>query len=610
MVDVLGGLRVGIYVWEMAEDDRPASMRLVYANPASAMATGVAVESVVGRTMREAFPESETAAAVAEVALGGEGRDLGDVVYRDERVSERTFSVRVFPLPGRRAAVAFNDVSKERSAESRALEVLESMSDAFYILDHEWRYTYVNPAGERLWRANNPGRSDLPFAERASNWEVSPDLVGTPLYEDFQRAAREKVTVEGEYRLPGRAGQPKRWNSIRIYPNRNGLSVYVQDITERKQLEEKLLQSQKLEVVGQLASGLAHDFNNLLTVIDGYGALAATRIHTDPSFVEKALKEIGQASTSATALTAKLTSFSRTRMSQRTVVDVNDLVLSAVSLVNSLIGANIEIHTSLDPDAGNVVVDGPLCQQVFVNLFINARDAMPDGGNIYVETHGAEPPGASEADLGSALITVRDDGAGMDKQTLEQIFEPFFTTKPVGMGTGLGLPTSRDAITANGGTIDANSKLGEGTTFTVSLPRTARRADNSPAAAELLLPGNGERLLIVDDDEAIRRMMVDALTESGYDVTAAADAAEALQACARHQFSLMVTDTVMPGDDGTTLARTAIASQPHLKVLHISGYTPKAADHYEIAGIQNAFLPKPFDGQTLARHIRALLDRE
>ena len=275
------------------------------------------------------------------------------------------------------------------------------------------------------------------------------------------------------------------WVSIRVYPMSDGIAVYVQDSTERKQLEARLLQSQKLEVVGQLASGIAHDFNNLLMVVDAYASLAQSEIDPAAESLGRSLQKIRAAAASGSALTAKLLAFSRTQASSSTAVDVNAVVSSALDLVAPLIGERIEVHRRLDPDAGCALLDAAQMEQVIVNLAVNARDAMGATGNLYVETHGIDPGADSVAGMRHGpyvSISVRDDGCGMDEQTLKQIFDPFFTTKPVGEGTGLGLSTADATVRQCGGEIDAISAPGEGTTFTIYV----RGSGETVAAPELL----------------------------------------------------------------------------------------------------------------------------
>jgi signal transduction histidine kinase len=601
--DVVSAFQTGIYVYELDDPDDPAGMRVIYANPAAQVATGVSSDAVVGRTLREAFPSvvgTDRPAIYAEVALGGAARVLDDFVYTDARIEATLFSIRVFPLPGRRVGIAFNDVTSARRADAQALETLESMSDAFYTLDHDWRFTYLNPQSEPILlrkREELLGRSV---------WEEFPEAVAASFYTEYHRAVLEQVAVEFEVDYPPLGG----WFKVRAHPTSSGLSVYYQDVTSRRELESQLLQAQKLEAVGQLAGGVAHDFNNLLTVIDGYTALAQSKVEEDSAFVQKALGEIAGASVRAAALTTKLLAFSRKQMLKSTVADANEIVSSALDLVEPLIGEQIRVHRLLEPDAGNVLVDIGQLEQVIVNLAVNGRDSMRDGGNLYIATRCVELDASTELDVGTYFcLTVRDDGCGMDAETQTKIFDPFFTTKPAGEGTGLGLSTAYGTITQSGGQLSVISAPGEGTTFTIYLPQSDSQVSALPPTITASRPlGAGERILVVEDEDMVRRLVVEILESFGYEVVQARNPQEALALCAGATFDLMVTDVVMPGGDGSSLARAAVTRQPNMRVLYTSGYTPQSIAHLDLEGSQTAFLPKPFSAYELAQHVRGLLD--
>jgi signal transduction histidine kinase len=600
--NVVSAFQTGIYVYELEDPEDPAGMRVVYANHAAQVATGVSSDAVVGRTLREAFPSvvgTDRPAIYAEVALGGAARSLDDFVYADARIEETIFSIRVFPLPGRRVGLAFNDVTSARKADAQALETLESMSDAFYTLDHDWRFTYLNPQSEPILlrkREELLGRSV---------WDEFPEAVAASFYTEYHRAVRDHVAVEFEVDYPPLGG----WFNVRAHPTSSGLSVYYQDVTSRRELESQLLQAQKLEAVGQLAGGVAHDFNNLLTVIDGYAALAQSKVE-DSAFVQKALGEIAGASVRAAALTTKLLAFSRKQMLKSTVADANEIVSSALDLVEPLIGEQIQVHRLLEPDAGNVLVDIGQLEQVIVNLAVNGRDSMRDGGNLYIATRCVELDASTELDAGAYFcLTVRDDGCGMDAETQTKIFDPFFTTKPAGEGTGLGLSTAYGTITQSGGQLSVISAPGVGTTFTIYLPHSDSQVSSPPPTVTESQPlGAGERILVVEDDDMVRRLVVEILESFGYEVVQACNPQEALALCGSATFDLMVTDVVMPGGDGSSLARAAVTHQPNMRVLYTSGYTSQSIAHLDLEGSQTAFLPKPFSASELAQHVRGLLD--
>jgi signal transduction histidine kinase/ActR/RegA family two-component response regulator len=606
-VDIVSALRVGLHVYQLEHiDDDPGDLRMIYANAATMNASGIPPSAIIGRKLRDIFPpfmETEIPALYAEVARGGASRSLGDVEYGDDRVEKSVFAASLFPLPGRRVGVAFNDVTSERRSEEGALATLESMTEAFYTLAPDWTITYVNAQSEVFLRK---AREDL---LGRNLWEQFPEAVNTPFHEQFLRAAREQVAVEfEEYYPPFDA-----WFAVRAYPTRTGLAVYYEDVTKRREIESQLRQSQKLEAVGQLAGGVAHDFNNMLTVIAGYTTLALARLETDMPFVERALGEIKTASESGTALTAKLLTFARKQPHVPVVVDVNEVVSAALNLVQPLVRENIVVHRRLNAKDGNVLVEVAEIEQALVNLVINSSYAMPNGGNLFATTEciAIDTSSASELEPGRYVsVAITDDGYGMDEHTRSQIFDPFYTTKPAGEGTGLGLSTAHGTIGQSGGDISVVSAPGEGTTVTIrlpcsNLPLPTRRGKNpSP-----LTTSAGERILLVEDDDTVRRLVLDILRSCRYDVVEARDPEEALALCDAEAFDLMLTDIVMPGRNGPTLAREVVARQPDIRVLFMSGYNPEASTGLHLDGSSTGFLSKPFSPDSLSRAIRELLDR-
>jgi signal transduction histidine kinase len=504
---------------------------------------------------------------------------------------------------GREAALSELAAQNAELAQltSTLRETFELMTDAFFTLDRDWTFTYLNPQSEPVLRRH-------PSELLGKNlWRVFPGAGASTLEDELRRAMDEGVTVDFE------AGyEPmNRWFSVRAYPTSEGLAVHCRDVTTRHNLEAQLLQSQKLEAVGQLAGGVAHDFNNLLTVIDGYSGLATDKVG-DETFVSRALREISGASKKAAAITEKLLAFSRKQRLQTTVVDINDIVHASLSLIEPLIGEQFSIHRLLEPTAGRVRADVPHMEQVILNLAVNARDAMPEGGNLYFTTRlipvgSAEHPALTPEPY--VALSVRDEGRGMDKETLAQVFDPFFTTKPAGVGTGLGLSTSLGTVAQSGGHMAIASMLGEGTTVSIYLPRTDQLDETPTVAAEQHVSrGNGEQVLVVEDEESVRRLMVEALESAGYTVTAACNADEARRADVT-RFDLVVSDVVMAGDNGVTFAREAVVEHRGLRVLFVSGYTPDSVGGLSVDGAVTAFLPKPFDTQQLAGAVYELLHR-
>jgi PAS domain S-box-containing protein len=477
------------------------------------------------------------------------------------------------------------------------LDVLETMSDAFYTLDRDTRFTLVNAEAELLM-----GRSRSEMLGRTLS-EAFPAGNGHPLRAAQLRALREQITVveEAHYAPSG------RWLSIRCYPSPEGLAVYFQDVTHHKRLEAQLRRSQKLEAVGQLVSGVAHDFNNLLTVIEGYSTLARQRLDAEEPFVTRALGEIQRASASASALTAKLLAFGRADEPDTTISDITTIVTGALNLVAPLIGEDIIVHRDLDSQPHHAVVDTALIEQVIVNLAVNARDAMPGGGNLWVSTGSLEldPDPAHALAAGRyVFVRVRDDGAGIDADTLAQVFDPFFTTKPTGMGTGLGLATASLTVSKAGGRLDVTSSPGQGASFTVWLPEID--AGDGLRGSEPVEPGG--LILLVDDEAPLRNLFARSLRADGYVVVEASGPAEALAACAEQVFDLLITDGLLPDGGGAALAAAAVARHPDLAILHISGAGADAFPRSD-ATIRVDFLAKPFTVEQLAESARRLLHR-
>ncbi len=395
------------------------------------------------------------------------------------------------------------------------------------------------------------------------------------------------------------------------------------DITERRraeealrQAEEQLRQAQKLEAVGQLAGGIAHDFNNLLTAILGQSELLL-RQHDDDSLRRK-VEEIKKAGDRAALLTYQLLAFSRKQILQPKVLDLNVVVSEMDKILQRLIEENIEIKPILDPLLGRVKADPGQISQVIINLTINARDAMPRGGRITVETQNVyldEEYASEHVSVRPGhyvMLAVSDTGAGMDAKTQKHIFEPFFTTKEVGKGTGLGLSTVYGIVKQSGGNIWVYSEVGRGTTFKVYLPRVEDEIEQAATdAASGNLPRGTETILLVEDEEAVRKLARDILESCGYTVLEAANGAEAIAICEDQdcEIDLLITDVVMPRMDGREVAERLTLLRPQLRVLFMSGYTENAIVHHGVLDEGANFIAKPFSLEKLARKVRELLDR-
>jgi two-component system cell cycle sensor histidine kinase/response regulator CckA len=408
------------------------------------------------------------------------------------------------------------------------------------------------------------------------------------------------------------------WNSRSLVDeegNPIGSIAIGHDITGRKHLEEQLLQSQKMEAVGRLAGGIAHDFNNLLTVIIGFTELLLYRHLDDLSPLRGPLEEVQKAGKWAASLTHQLLAFSRKQVLQPKVLDLNAVVADTEKMLRRLIGEDIDLVTVLDPELGPVKVDPGQLEQVIMNLAVNARDAMPQGGKLTIETANVELDEAYARRHTSVqpgpyvMLAVSDTGIGMGKETQSHLFEPFFTTKEKGIG--LGLPTIYGIVKQSGGHIWVYSEPGLGTTFKVYLPRVEEAVEPpQPGTASAASLQGSETVLLVEDDGGVRMLVRDVLEISGYTVLEARHGEEALLICQQHSgpIHLMVTDVVMPGMSGRELAERLSPLYPEMKVLYISGYTEKGIVHHGVLDPATAFLQKPFTPNALAHKVRQVLD--
>jgi nitrogen-specific signal transduction histidine kinase len=390
-----------------------------------------------------------------------------------------------------------------------------------------------------------------------------------------------------------------------------------QSLTELQTTQEQLLQAQKMEAVGKLAGGIAHDFNNLLTAIKGYTDLLLRRFNDgDPSHGD--LMEIKKASEQAARLTRQLLAFSRKQVLQPRVINLNEVIVKMQEMLQRLIGEHIELVAKLQDELHPVKADPGQIEQVILNLVVNARDAMSDGGTLTLETFdievGQNPSGRKLAvNAGDYVaLSVCDTGSGMDGETRRRLFEPFFTTKDTGKGTGLGLATVYGIIRQSNGTILVDSEPGQGTTFTIYLPREEEqkksRVPKTKAREKL---SGSETILLVEDEDMVRQLAERVFKEYGYTVLVSSNGVEALEMAAKHSDSiqLMVTDVVMPGGlNGKQLADRMAASRPEMKVLYISGYADGSLFSSTEGDAQVHLLEKPFSPVVLVQKARELLD--
>lgn len=508
-----------------------------------------------------------------------------------------------------------------RQSEERYRDLVENAHDIIYAHDLKGNYISMNKAGEqitgyshdealRLNLAQTVAPEDLPKARAMLARKLAGEQV-TAYEMDIIAKDGRRITIEANTKLVTQDG-------VAV-----GVQGVARDITERKRMqealresEEQLRQSQKMEAIGQLAGGVAHDFNNLLTAINGYSSLALRRLGQEHP-VTPHLEEIKKAGDRAANLTRQLLAFGRKQMLQPLALNVNEVVLDMSKMLKRLIGEDVQLITKLHPRLNRITADPGQLEQVVVNLVVNARDAMPTGGSLTIETANADIDDAySSKHIGVLpgryiMLAVSDTGIGMDHETQARIFEPFFTTKEKGKGTGLGLSTVYGIVKQSGGNIWVYSEVDKGTTFKVYLPQL-QEAPQHPvdSAAESALHRGSETVLLVEDEEMVRNLTTELLRESGYRVLTANGGAEAVQVFKNHRrdIHLLITDVVMPKMSGKEVADKIRSIQPDTKVLFMSGYTDEAIVHHDIIDSGIAFIQKPFSEHALALKVREVLD--
>jgi PAS domain S-box-containing protein len=536
---------------------------------------------------------------IAILALVALATTLWAVLLK-RQVAEKTDSIR-------------DSLQREASARERYQELFENANDMVFTCDLEGHFTSLNKAGRRMVGC------DLPDVLRMNLTQILAPEYSALAHEMLQGASEEgqrtyeveiltnkssRLRVDLGTTLIQRAGMP---------PEVQGIG---RDITRHRRLEDQLRHAQKMEAAGRLAGGVAHDFNNLLTVISGFGQLVLGRLDPkDPKYPHMA--EILKAADRGATLTRQLLAFSRQQVLQPQVLDLNVTLSNINRMLRHLIGEDIELTIVPGPGLGRVKADPGEIDQVILNLAVNARDAMPHGGRLILQTENvnldeARAAGHYPIRPGEyVLLTVSDTGCGMDAETQKHIFEPFFTTKEQGKGTGLGLATVHGIVHQSGGYIYVYSELGNGSCFKIYLPRVDQVAEPAKSRQTIEHHTRGtETILVVEDEAMVRDLTLEVLKESGYTVICAERPDDALRICAQNQdpIDLLLTDVVMPGMSGLELAERLKPERPKMKVLYVSGYTADAVARRGMSDPKTAFLQKPFAPGALVRKVREVLE--
>jgi len=506
-----------------------------------------------------------------------------------------------------------------RESEARYRLLADNTVDCIWIMDMDLEFTYINPAIEAMTghTVEEWVGSRLQDHADEENFKKMADAAK----EAIQRLPHNRpITLEAV--MQGKDGSPIPVEITgKLILDEEGRPAALQgvtrDISERKELEEQVQQSTKMEAIGRLAGGVAHDFNNALTPILAVSGMMLEEMDQDhPSYED--IREIEEAGQRCAALTRQLLAFGRRQALDMRVMNLNDTVANMEKLLSRVIGEDIELIKFMEDGLGNVKADEGQIEQIIVNLAVNARDAMPNGGKLtietdkvfldeeYAKTHVAVTPGEY------VMLAVSDTGQGMDEETIKHIFEPFYTTKKKGTGTGLGLATVYGIVKQSGGNIWVYSEPGKGTTFKMYLPRVDGEASVDRPFTDVSterLTGS-ETILLVEDEEEVRRVAQRILTSKGYKVLEAASGEEAVELCENYEgdIDILVTDVVMPGMSGRELADKLIATCRGIKIVYMSGYTDNAIVHHGVLEKDTNFLQKPFTSETLAAIVREALD--
>jgi two-component system cell cycle sensor histidine kinase/response regulator CckA len=550
-------------------------------------------------------------AAIRDAEQGGPGgtAEITLIAKNGERRSVESCSAPLSYQGRPMRVVTMQDLTARRAAEAALHKSDERLRDAMNAARMgDWDFDV-----ERNVLTWSPQIYDI-FGVAPGTFGGTLDAFISHVHPDDRERVRETITERvvgagtdfaNEHRVLWPDGST-HWveNRGRSFRNADGRAVRMtgtsMDTTRRHELEEQLLHSQRMEATGRLAGGIAHDFNNLLTVIMSYSELGRFALNsTHPSF--EALEQINVAAQRAAALTRQLLIFARKEVVDPKVVDVNHLVENVAKLLRRVVGEDVLVALDVSDEPAPVTMDPVQCEQLLMNLAVNARDAMPGGGSLTIRTE-------QTSDL--VRVSVRDSGMGMPKEVQERAFEPFFTTKDAGKGTGLGLSTCLAIVRRAGGAIHVESELGVGTTFHIELPRARAGAEAESPERPSIMPRGDETVLLIEDDAIVRQLTARILRQQGYNVLVATHADEALLLAADQatRIDLFLSDVVMPGASGPTVIEQLSAGRPRAKVLFVSGYPGDDVSRRGVNQTSFPFLAKPYSSEQLAQRVRQVLD--
>lgn len=604
-----------------------AEARITRANRAAAELAGLKFSQMIGRRCREVLEcwDGQNGPCPRDRMLQTGKEECGEVEMPHRG---KVFEAAISPLREgtgqiKGAVCVMRDITERKRAEEslrrseeRYRELLETANDAIYTTDLSGNLASINRMGEQL-----SGYARSEFLQMHIDQIVAPEYAAV-MSREIDRALAGEQTRIFDIEILAKDGHrvPLEVNSRVIWQDGKpaGILAIARDTSVRKHLEEQLRQAQKMEAIALLAGGIAHDFNNLLNVVLGYGALLLENLEAGDRRYRYA-EQIRAAGERAAALTRQLLAFGRKQVLQPRAIDLNELIADMDQLLKRLLSENIEVKLILDPELGRAKADAGQIEQVIMNLAINARDAMPQGGKLTIQTANVELDedyARQHTDVLPGLyvmLAVSDTGTGMDPATQARVFEPFFTTKPAGKGTGLGLATAHGIVRQSGGTIWLYSEPGHGATFKIYLPRVQESAEPLPSRTAESAPGRGtETVLLVEDESSLRELTRKFLEEHGYTVLQAENGLKAIEVAERHAgpIHLLLTDVVMPGMTGHKLAQELESSRPQMKVVYMSGYTDEAITNHGILKPGTSFIEKPFTREALLRKVHNLLHAE